>query len=91
MRRLLFRTAAGLCLAALAGLGSAAQAGDKLLPDKPNLTDKDPDKHAKCGGSFGTSVEFVSTPTEAAKQAKKEQKLLFVLHVSGNFEDPRFT
>ena len=26
-----------------------------------------------------------------AEQAKKEQKLVFVLHVSGNFEDPRFT
>ena len=28
---------------------------------------------------------------EAAARAKKEQKLVFVLHVSGNFEDPRFT
>jgi hypothetical protein len=42
-------------------------------------------------GSFGTQVEFVGTPSEAARQAKKEQKLVFVLHVSGNFEDPRFT
>jgi len=42
-------------------------------------------------GAFGTSVEFAESPQEAAKQAKKEQKLVFVLHVSGNFEDPRFT
>jgi hypothetical protein len=41
--------------------------------------------------TFGTKVEFVSTPSEAARLAKKEQKLVFVLHVSGNFEDPRFT
>ncbi len=41
--------------------------------------------------TFGTSVEFVSTPSEAAKIAKKDQKLVFVLHVSGKFEDPRFT
>jgi hypothetical protein len=41
--------------------------------------------------TFGTSVEFVDSPSEAATQAKKEQKLVFVLHVSGNFEDPRFT
>jgi hypothetical protein len=39
----------------------------------------------------GTSVEFLDTPSEAAKQALKEKKLVFVLHVSGNFEDPRFT
>jgi hypothetical protein len=43
-----------------------------------------------CGG-FGTSVEFFDTPSEAAKQAAKKEKLVFVLHVSGNFEDPRFT
>jgi hypothetical protein len=42
-------------------------------------------------GSCGTSVDFVDTPKEAAALAKKEQKLVFVLHVSGHFEDPRFT
>ena len=42
-------------------------------------------------GSCGTSIEFVDTPKEAAALAKKEQKLVFVLHVSGHFEDPRFT
>ena len=42
-----------------------------------------------CG--YGTTIDFVDTPKEAAAQAKKEQKLVFVLHVSGHFEDPRFT
>jgi hypothetical protein len=42
-------------------------------------------------GSHGTAIDFVATPGEAAKQAKKEGKLVFVLHVSGHFEDPRFT
>ncbi len=42
-------------------------------------------------GSCGTSIEFFDTPKEAARQALKDQKLVFVLHVSGNFEDPRFT
>jgi hypothetical protein len=41
--------------------------------------------------SFGTTLEFVDTPKEAARLAKKEEKLVFVLHVSGHFEDPRFT
>jgi hypothetical protein len=44
-----------------------------------------------CSGDYGTSVEFEETPKEAAVRAKKEEKLVFVLHVSGNFEDPRFT
>jgi len=42
-------------------------------------------------GKHGTTVEFLDSPKEAAAQAKKEQKLVFVLHVSGLFEDPRFT
>jgi hypothetical protein len=42
-----------------------------------------------CG--FGTKVHFVDTPKEAAATARKEQKLVFVLHVSGHFEDPGLT
>jgi len=44
-----------------------------------------------CTGDFGTSVTFLKTPSEAAKQALKEEKLVFVLHVSGDFEEPDFT
>jgi hypothetical protein len=77
MRRLLFCTAAGLCLASLAGWAPAARA--------------DAGKTEGICRTFGTAVDFVSTPSEAAKKAKKEQKLVFVLHVSGKFEDPRFT
>jgi hypothetical protein len=42
-------------------------------------------------GSYGTAVEFVGSPKEAAQQAEKEQKLVLVLHVSGHFEDPGIT
>lgn len=42
-------------------------------------------------GEYGTTVEFADSVTEAAKQAIKEQKLVFVLHVSGHFEDSDFT
>ena len=65
----------GLCLSA--GL---AAAGDKPLDAKESTC-----------ASHGTAVDFLDTPSEAAKQAKKDGKLVFVLHVSGNFEDPRFT
>lgn len=41
--------------------------------------------------AHGTSIDFYDTPNDAARQAKKDGKLVFILHVSGNFEDPRFT
>ena len=50
-----------------------------------------PAARAEEGGCFGTKVDFVDTPKEAAALAKKQEKLVFVLHVSGHFEDPRFT
>ena len=47
---------------------------------------------SSCGNeTYGTSIEWSGTPAEAAKKAKQEEKLVFVLHVSGHFEDPRFT
>ncbi len=69
--------AAGLGLASLLGLALAQ--GPLAAAEKAG------------GGCHGTKIEFVDTPKEAAEQAKKEQKLVFVLHVSGNFEDPRYT
>jgi hypothetical protein len=46
---------------------------------------------ARAGGGHGTKIELVDTPKEAAALAKKEQKLVMVLHVSGHFEDPALT
>ena len=56
------------------------------------LADKtaEPEAGATCG-EYGTSVKFFKTPSDAATQAKKDQKLVMVLHVSGNFENPEFT
>lgn len=41
--------------------------------------------------TFGTAVQFARNPQEAARTAQAEHKLTFLLHVSGNFEDDRFT
>jgi hypothetical protein len=41
--------------------------------------------------TYGTQVNFLGIPEEAAEQARQEKKLLFVLHVSGNFEESCFT
>jgi hypothetical protein len=40
---------------------------------------------------YGTTIDFVRNPKEAARIAKAEDKLTFLLHVSGNFEDDAFT
>jgi hypothetical protein len=59
---------------------------------KPVPPNTPPAKPAEsCGGDYGTNVKFVATPSLAAKQALKEEKLVCVLHVSGLFEDPNLT
>jgi hypothetical protein len=40
---------------------------------------------------YGTSVEFWKNPSDADLVAKKKDRLRFILHVSGNFEDPGCT
>jgi hypothetical protein len=80
MRRLMSWTAAGLLSALLLASGVAAGGQKKSTKDAE-----------VCTGDFGTSVHFMKTPSEAAKQAEKDEKLVFVLHVSGDFEDPDFT
>ena len=52
---------------------------------------KPPAKEGTCTGEYGTSIHFEDSPSEAAKMAKKDGKLVLVLHVSGHFEDPSMT
>jgi hypothetical protein len=40
---------------------------------------------------FGTKVQFVEDPSEAAKLAEKNRRLMLVLNISGDFEEARFT
>src|SRR6185503_4773740 len=41
--------------------------------------------------TFETKVRFHPTLADAADEARKSKKMLFVLHISGDFEDPGFT
>jgi hypothetical protein len=41
--------------------------------------------------NYGTCVHFALSPAQAAQKATQEQKLLFTVHISGNFEDSHFT
>ena len=45
----------------------------------------------ECSGDYGTEVKFVDSAIEASKLAVKQEKLVFVLHVSGNFEESKYT
>ena len=71
----------GLILTAAAVLWFGGAAAGKDRPAKTEAT---------CG-EYGTAVHFEDTPADAAKQAKKDEKLVLVLHVSGHFENPEFT
>jgi hypothetical protein len=62
--------------------GLAAQVIGGKAPDKVTT---------ETCGDYGTTVHFEPTPSAAAKKALKEEKLVFVLHVSGLFENPDFT
>jgi hypothetical protein len=92
MRRLWFTAAAGLALAPLLGLGllRGAEPPKEAKPAPPISTPVLDPKDKACG-SYGTKIDFLDSPSEAAKLAKKENKLVFVLHVSGIFEDPKLT
>lgn len=51
-----------------------------------------PSKCRGCGNDkYGTAIEWTKSTAEAAKLAREQEKLVFVLHVSGYFEDPKFT
>lgn len=43
------------------------------------------------GETYGTQVLFLNNPAAAREAAQHEKKLLFVMHISGNFEDSCFT
>jgi hypothetical protein len=67
---------------AAAGLAALVLAGPALAGDKEPV----------CSATeYGTAVKFYKTPSDAATRAKKDEKLVMVLHVSGNFENPDFT
>ncbi len=86
MRRILIASAAAALLPVLWISAQASEQNGNTKAAAPKITDLG----GSCG-DYGTSVHFVKTPSEAARQALKEEKLVFVLHLSGIFEDPTLT
>jgi hypothetical protein len=73
-----------------------------ILPDKPWFASADLklDDPSACGDtntvcaanrSLSTALSWARSPAEAAETARREGKLVFLIHVSGNFENPGFT
>jgi hypothetical protein len=60
-------------------------------PANIRTAERGPGLAAPACESYGTAVDFVKTPREAARLADQQDKLVFLLHVSGNFEDAQFT
>jgi len=77
MRRIICGATAGL-LAVLWLVGARGGAAAAAAP-------------LDAGNEYGTTVHFERTPSDAARKALKEEKLVMVLHVSGDFENPEFT
>jgi hypothetical protein len=88
--------AGGLCLLVLlAGWAMVSWPGrvQETLPAPmgPEPVAMAPAKPVAGRDTFGTAVHFARNPREAAGIARAQHKLTFILHVSGNFEDCRFT
>jgi hypothetical protein len=66
---------------------------EPTAPEPPAVVQAAPpeNKDDAPAGTCGTAINFIDNPFTAAQQAIAENKLLFVLHVSGDFDDPGFT
>lgn len=59
--------------------GAACENGQCSTPDGP------------VGRTIGTAVAFADSPAEARAKARDMDRLVMIMHVSGNFENPGFT
>jgi hypothetical protein len=74
-----------------ADVAEAAPAPAPQNPAPAVANNDSPKVCEKPSGMFGTSLFFAANPTEATKQAAAKDKIVFLLHVSGDFDDPGFT
>ena len=83
---------AGSLGVALFLLGAAVLfAGTRFTSSAATSTDETTNSACCVRDRYGTSVDFVPSQTDAAQLARRDKKLMFLLHVSGNFEEPGFT
>jgi hypothetical protein len=63
---------------------------DVEKPKRVFRKDFDRNVYASCE-QIGSNVLFMKDPPEAFKRARADKKLVFIVHLSGNLEDPDFT
>lgn len=61
----------------------------EAVPPQPPVVEAVPPQ--PLGETYGTQVLFMNNREAAADLARRDHKLLFVMHISGNFEDSCFT
>jgi hypothetical protein len=88
MKRIKYRATVCIFLSFLIGLLIASQ-----VTAQETSQEKPAEFCAKCAGlkTAGTTVHFTDTIKDAQKYAKEHGKLVFMLHVSGNFDKEEFT
>lgn len=69
--------------------GTAPGFGKELL-EAPQAVVRDEPAAADCQ-QLGTRVQFIQNPAEAFRLAGEQKKMVFMIHLSGNFEDRGFT
>lgn len=83
----------GLVLLQAVFAGPERERDDPPLVDipPPVVAEKKPIKIPDGCKTYDTAIHFVKNLETAQKRAKADGKLVFVLHLSGNIEDPGFT
>jgi hypothetical protein len=59
-------------------------------PARPAFNDLNPSVFASCS-QVSTGVNLMKDPTEAFKKARAENKLVFMINLSGHLEDKEYT
>lgn len=65
------------------------------IPNQEPLANDQPQTNAKTKSgelsNYGTAIQWVDQPNEAFTRASNQDKLVFLIHISGNFKIPGFT
>ena len=82
-----------LTCAAILFVGLLTTAGLSLYADSPyEQAVAEPAATEVCSGEkLGTTINWYQDKAEAARLAREQGKLLFVMQISGNFADEEFT
>ena len=74
-------------------VGLLTSAGLSLYADSPyqQVAPQSPVAEVCSGEKLGTTINWYQDKAEAARLAREQGKLLFVMQISGNFADEEFT